>query len=92
MVAARTDRCAIGSLHRRAHDGEGTGDLAVLRLEREVRDSASGRKDDLFSEEGFSQEVAAVCPACATEMDAGAVLCTKCGYNKQTGQRLTEPL
>lgn len=48
----------------------------------------SERMDELFSEEGFSQQVAAVCPACREEMDAGAVLCTKCGYNKESGERL----
>ena len=44
--------------------------------------------DDLFAEEGFNRSVGAVCPACAAEMNAGAVLCTKCGFNKETGQRL----
>ncbi len=48
----------------------------------------SSRMDDLFSEEGFVNQVAAVCPACRAEMTAAAVLCTKCGYNKQTGTRL----
>ncbi|WP_442506216.1 hypothetical protein SH528x_005048 [Novipirellula sp. SH528] len=43
---------------------------------------------DLFDEEGFSQQVAAICPACRAEMKADAVLCTKCGYNKQTGSQL----
>lgn len=43
--------------------------------------------DDLFNEEGFSEQVAAVCPACRAEMPAGAVLCTKCGYHTQTGER-----
>lgn len=50
---------------------------------------ASSRMNDLFSEEGFSEHVAAVCPACRQEMDAGAVLCTKCGYNKESGERMT---
>lgn len=44
--------------------------------------------DDLFAEEGFGKTVAAACPSCGAEMKAGAVLCTKCGFNKQTGQRL----
>lgn len=43
--------------------------------------------NDLFDEEGFSAHVAAVCPACRAEMEAGAVLCTKCGYNTQTGEQ-----
>ncbi|WP_345682940.1 hypothetical protein [Novipirellula caenicola] len=46
------------------------------------------RLDDLFDEEGFSQQVAAICPACRAEMKAEAILCTKCGYNKQTGSKL----
>jgi ribosomal protein L40E len=46
------------------------------------------RMNELFDEEGFSAQVAAVCPACRAEMPAGSVLCTKCGYNKQTGTRL----
>lgn len=50
--------------------------------------ASAGGLDDLFDEEGFSQQVAALCPACRHEMAHGAVLCTKCGYNKQTGQRL----
>jgi hypothetical protein len=44
--------------------------------------------DDLFDEEGFSDHVAAVCPNCREEMGAGAVLCTKCGFNKETGELL----
>ena len=49
---------------------------------------ASAALDDLFDEEGFSENVAAVCPACRQEMDAGAVLCTKCGYNIESGEKL----
>lgn len=44
--------------------------------------------EDLFDEEGFSSEVAAVCPACRAEMTAGSVFCTKCGYNTQTGEQM----
>ncbi|MEM6779060.1 MAG: zinc ribbon domain-containing protein [Planctomycetota bacterium] len=44
--------------------------------------------DDLFAEEGFDRHVAAVCPVCRAEMDSGAVFCTKCGYNKETGEQL----
>jgi hypothetical protein len=43
---------------------------------------------DLFDEEGFSDHVAAVCPNCREEMGAGTVLCTKCGFNKETGELL----
>lgn len=48
--------------------------------------AVGGGMDALFDEAGFSQHVAAVCPSCRVEMDAGAVFCTKCGYNKETGE------
>ncbi|QDT11221.1 zinc ribbon domain-containing protein [Planctomycetes bacterium K23_9] len=41
--------------------------------------------DDLFDEEGFSDHVASLCPNCRAEMSTGAVFCTKCGFNKETG-------
>ncbi|MEM6472437.1 MAG: hypothetical protein AAF802_22940 [Planctomycetota bacterium] len=44
--------------------------------------------DDLFDEEGFGRNIAAVCPACGEQMAAEAVLCTKCGYNKTTGEKV----
>ena len=44
--------------------------------------------NELFDEEGFDSGIAAVCPACAQPMAAEAVLCTKCGFNKATGQRI----
>ena len=43
--------------------------------------------NDLFSEEGFSAQVEAVCPLCRAEMPASAVLCTKCGYHKESGMQ-----
>lgn len=49
---------------------------------------ANSDLDDLFSEEGFNRVVVGVCPACGAEMPAEGVFCTKCGYNKQTGERL----
>lgn len=44
-----------------------------------------GGMSDLFDEEGFSSTVEALCPVCRAEMTASAVLCTKCGYHKETG-------
>lgn len=52
------------------------------------RPTPAGELDDLFAEEGFGQRVGATCPACAAEMKPGAVLCTRCGFNTQTGQKL----
>ncbi len=50
--------------------------------------SPSDGLGDLFDEEGFSEQVDAVCPACRAEMAGGAALCVKCGYNIETGERL----
>jgi len=50
--------------------------------------SAANPLDDLFDEEGFSNTAASVCPSCRAEMPPAAVLCTKCGFNKATGQKL----
>ncbi len=44
--------------------------------------------DDLFDEEGFGSGIASVCSACGKPMPPEAVLCTQCGYNKTTGQRV----
>ena len=46
-----------------------------------------GGMSDLFDEEGFSDTVEALCPVCRAEMAANAVLCTKCGYHKETGTK-----
>ncbi|TWT75147.1 zinc ribbon domain-containing protein [Allorhodopirellula solitaria] len=47
----------------------------------------SSELDDLFAEEGMDREMGAVCPACRKELPPGAVLCTNCGFNKETGER-----
>lgn len=41
--------------------------------------------DDLFNEEGFDNKIEAVCPACREPMAADAVLCTRCGFNRESG-------
>ena len=41
--------------------------------------------DDLFNEEGFAAKVESVCPSCREAMAATAVLCTKCGFHKESG-------
>ena len=35
-----------------------------------------------------AEQVAVLCPACRTRMEAGAVLCTHCGYDTRTGKAL----
>ena len=47
---------------------------------------AVGGLNDLFDEEGFDTNITSVCPACSQVMQETDVLCTKCGYNKMTGQ------
>ncbi len=51
-------------------------------------ESDKRRMNDLFDEEGFSAQVAQVCPACRAEMAAGSVFCTKCGYHRESGVRM----
>ena len=43
---------------------------------------------DLFDEEGFGTQVASACPSCASELAAGTVLCTKCGFHLQEGMKI----
>lgn len=50
--------------------------------------SVSNPMDDLFDEEGFGSGIAAVCPSCGAPMAAEAVLCTACGFNKATGEKI----
>lgn len=59
------------------------GDPAVAKP---AATSSSSSMDDLFAEEGLDRQVASVCPTCRAEMSATAVLCMKCGYNRQTGE------
>ncbi len=47
--------------------------------------SAGNELDDLFDEEGFNQQIESVCPACKEPMAAAAVLCTGCGYHRESG-------
>lgn len=48
--------------------------------------AAGNPLDDLFDEEGFGSNIAAVCSSCGNPMSPEAVLCTKCGFNKATGE------
>ncbi|XZE52833.1 hypothetical protein SH139x_004539 [Planctomycetaceae bacterium SH139] len=42
----------------------------------------------LFDEEGIAGFAGPACPSCGGQLKPGAVLCTHCGTNLQTGQRL----
>lgn len=55
---------------------------------RPAAPAATDSMSDLFDEEGFSATVEAVCPSCRAEMLGNAVLCTKCGYHKDSGATL----
>ena len=49
-----------------------------------------GGLDDLFDEEGIQQHTGPLCPSCSKPLKAaGAIMCTHCGVNFQTGQRAT---
>ena len=42
---------------------------------------------DLFDQEGIVARIGPVCPSCDTSIKPGAVICTACGLNMQTGER-----
>ncbi len=48
--------------------------------------------DALFEEAGLTQKTGPVCPDCGAEVKPGAILCTNCGYNLQTGEKLATQL
>lgn len=50
--------------------------------------AAGDPMNDLFDEEGFGSNIAAICPACGNPMASEAILCTKCGFNKTTGEKI----
>ena len=43
--------------------------------------------NDLFDEEGMTDKIESVCPACREPMAASAVLCTVCGFHRESGER-----
>lgn len=49
---------------------------------------APGGLDDLFDEEGLQASSGPTCPACSAAIKPGSVLCTQCGMNLQTGERM----
>ncbi len=44
---------------------------------------------DLFDQEGFVAKTGPTCPACHAPIKTGATLCTDCGLNFQTGERVS---
>lgn len=49
---------------------------------------AASRMDAMFEEAGLTKKVGNFCPNCDTPFPNGAILCTKCGLNLQTGEKL----
>lgn len=48
-----------------------------------------GSLGDLFDEEGLGQTIGPICPACGKPLKrANSVLCTHCGVNLETGQKV----
>ena len=54
--------------------------------------ASSSSMDDLFAEEGMSQNVTSICPNCTAVMQPGMVLCMKCGFNQQSGEVMNRHL
>lgn len=55
---------------------------------RAPQENAGGGLDDLFDQEGIKAMEGTPCPSCGHPMKPGAILCTNCGFNTQTGERL----
>jgi hypothetical protein len=50
--------------------------------------SSGGALDQLFSEAGLDKKTGPVCPSCQAAIPPNTVICTKCGTNLQTGEKL----
>ncbi len=47
-----------------------------------------GKLDSLFDDAGLVQKTGPVCPTCGSEIRPGTVICTGCGTNLETGERM----
>lgn len=47
------------------------------------------RMNDLLNEVGVVQKTGPVCPNCQNDVKPGVVICVSCGFNLQTGQRMS---
>lgn len=45
--------------------------------------------DSLFEDAGLTERKGPVCPQCSEDIKPGTVLCTKCGFNLESGETLT---
>lgn len=52
-------------------------------------DFGAGAMDDLFNEAGFEVRTGKACPNCFEAIAADAVFCTKCGFNLETGSKVS---
>ncbi len=65
------------------------GRPAATMAARPAAAAPAGGLDDLFEEEGLRAASGPTCPACGGSIKPGTVLCTNCGMNLQTGERLS---
>ena len=86
-AAGKAVKCPGCGATVRVPSGSGGTPKQAAQRAAEPQESAAGRINDLFDEEGMTARVEAICPSCRSEMPANAVLCTKCGYHKESGQR-----
>lgn len=50
--------------------------------------TAAGGLDSLFDDAGLVESSGPVCPNCTADIKPGTVVCTSCGFNIQTGEKL----
>lgn len=68
--------------------GAAAAPMAAQPMPQQAPAPTQSALGNLFDEEGFETNVNSACPACGATMAPNAVLCTKCGYNRATGERV----
>ena len=49
-----------------------------------------GALDDLLEDAGLTEKKGPSCPQCMASIKPGTVICTKCGFNFETGEKMVE--
>lgn len=87
QFAGKAVKCPACGSGIKVPGGSGGGSSRPAPAAQPLGMSATGNPlSDLFDEEGFGNDIAAVCSNCGNPMGPEAVLCTQCGFNKATGE------
>jgi ribosomal protein L40E len=69
-----------------AKPGEAAAKPAPQKVAAAAAPATAGM-DDLFDQIGLKKQTGPICPKCSAPVTRTATLCTKCGYNLQTGEQ-----